>query len=68
METGAAVYKVVVNHESQYSIWPAMRDNPGGWSDVGTAGTREECLGWIEAHWTDMRPLSVRAPAVHPYE
>jgi len=23
------IYKVVVNHEEQYSIWPADRDPPG---------------------------------------
>ncbi len=53
-------YKVVVNHEEQYSIWPADRENPLGWSDVGKSGTKAECLAFIEAVWTDMRPLSVR--------
>ena len=24
------IYKVVVNHEEQYSIWPADRENPLG--------------------------------------
>jgi len=24
------IYKVVVNHEEQYSIWPADRENPPG--------------------------------------
>jgi MbtH protein len=57
---GAAMFKVVVNHEEQYSIWPADRDNPTGWSDEGTAGTRAECLAHIEAVWTDMRPRSLR--------
>ena len=28
-------YKVVVNHEEQYSIWPADRENPLGWRDAG---------------------------------
>jgi len=27
-------YKVVVNHEEQYSIWFAERDLPEGWSAV----------------------------------
>ena len=26
-----ASYKVVVNHEEQYSIWPAARENALGW-------------------------------------
>jgi len=25
-----AIYKVVVNHEEQYSIWPAEKENPLG--------------------------------------
>jgi MbtH protein len=25
------VYRVVVNHEEQYSIWPAERENALGW-------------------------------------
>lgn len=54
------VYKVVINHEEQYSIWPADRDNPAGWSDVGKAGNKQECLEYIKEVWTDMRPLSLR--------
>jgi MbtH protein len=53
-------YKVVVNHEEQYSIWPADRENPAGWRDAGKAGSKAECLGYIKEVWTDMRPLSLR--------
>jgi MbtH protein len=53
-------YKVVVNHEEQYSIWPADRENPLGWNDVGKSGSKAECLAYIEEVWTDMRPLSLR--------
>ncbi len=53
-------YKVVVNHEEQYSIWPADRENAPGWKDAGQKGTKEECLAYIERVWTDMRPLSLR--------
>ncbi|HVV85854.1 MAG TPA: MbtH family protein [Kofleriaceae bacterium] len=56
----ATIYKVVVNDEEQYSIWPADRENALGWHDAGKAGTREECLAYIEAVWTDLRPLSLR--------
>ena len=60
-DTGdSTVYKVVVNHEEQYSIWPAERENPSGWNDVGKSGTKEECLAYIDVVWTDMRPLSLR--------
>jgi uncharacterized protein YbdZ (MbtH family) len=54
------IYKVVVNHEEQYSIWPADRENPLGWSDAGKMGTKAECLEYIKEVWTDMRPLSLR--------
>jgi len=53
-------YKVVVNHEEQYSIWLADRENAPGWSDAGKTGTKEECLAHIKEVWTDMRPLSLR--------
>jgi MbtH protein len=54
------VYKVVVNHEEQYSIWPADREPPAGWKAEGTEGTRLECQDHIKEVWTDMRPLSLR--------
>jgi MbtH protein len=54
------IYKVVVNHEEQYSIWPADRENPLGWRDVGKSGLKDECLAYIKEVWTDMRPLSLR--------
>jgi len=54
------VYKVVVNHEEQYSLWPVDIANPAGWRDEGTTGTKAECLARVEEVWTDMRPLSLR--------
>lgn len=53
-------FKVVVNDEEQYSIWPVDRNNPLGWRDAGKSGSREECLAHIKEVWTDMRPLSLR--------
>ena len=54
------IYKVVINHEEQYSIWPSHRENPLGWFDVGKSGPKDECLAYIKEVWTDMRPLSLR--------
>jgi MbtH protein len=54
------IYQVVVNHEEQYSIWPASRELPLGWNAVGPSGQKAECLAWIEEKWTDMRPKSLR--------
>ncbi len=53
-------YRVVVNHEEQYSIWPADRELPLGWQDEGFSGPKADCLRHIEEVWTDMRPLSLR--------
>jgi len=56
----STLYKVVVNHEEQYSIWPADRENPLGWRDAGKSGNKAECLAFVKEVWTDMRPLSLR--------
>jgi MbtH protein len=54
------IYRAVVNHEEQYSIWPVDRDLPAGWNDAGKSGSKGECLAFISDVWTDMRPLSLR--------
>ena len=54
------VYKVVMNAEEQYSIWPADRATPAGWTDAGKAGSKAECLDYIREVWVDMRPKSLR--------
>ena len=53
-------YKVVINHEDQYSIWPAEKPNPSGWRDGGKTGQKKDCLAYIQEVWTDMRPRSLR--------
>ncbi|MEU5902643.1 MULTISPECIES: MbtH family NRPS accessory protein [Streptomyces] len=63
-------YRVVVNDEEQYSIWPLTRDVPAGWHSLEVSGPESRCLDHIAEVWTDMRPLSLRqdtaagAPAV----
>jgi MbtH protein len=52
-------FVVLVNMEGQYSLWPIFREVPGGWEIVFGPTQREECLTWVEEHWTDMRPLSL---------
>jgi MbtH protein len=54
------IYKAVVNHEEQYSIWPAYKENALGWKDAGKTGPKAEVLAYIKEVWTDMRPLSLR--------
>lgn len=53
-------FRVVINHEEQYSIWPDYKAIPEGWKSVGIEGDKQTCLDYIEATWTDMRPLSLR--------
>ncbi len=52
---------VLVNAEGQYSLWPAALETPAGWTAATAPAPREECLAWVEAHWTDMRPRSLAA-------
>jgi MbtH protein len=59
-EEDKTTYSVVVNHEEQYSIWPAHREIPAGWRGVGKSGLKADCLSYIDEVWTDMRPLSLR--------
>lgn len=54
------IYAVVVNHEEQYSIWPAERELPLSWQAEGFRGDKAACLAHIEEIWTDMRPRSLR--------
>ena len=54
------IYKVVVNHEEQYSIWPKDKEDVPGWRDAGKSGEKQECLAFISDVWKDMRPLSLR--------
>ena len=52
---------VIVNHEGQYSIWPHWKTVPGGWNVIqGVLGDKKTVLDYVEMHWTDMRPLSLR--------
>ena len=43
-----AIYKVVMDHEERYSIWPADRENALGWKEAGKTGTEQECLAYIK--------------------
>ena len=54
------MYRVVMNHEEQYSIWLAYKEVPAGWTVVGDERSKAECLAYIEQVWTDMRPASLR--------
>jgi uncharacterized protein YbdZ (MbtH family) len=55
-----ATYKVVVNHEEQYAIWPEYKEISAGWRYADKAGGKDDCLAYIKEVWVDMRPLSLR--------
>jgi MbtH protein len=52
-------FHVLVNDEGQHSLWPAFAQVPGGWDSVVQNASREACLAYIEANWTDLRPRSL---------
>ncbi|GGY36468.1 MbtH family protein [Streptomyces omiyaensis] len=60
-EDDSATYLVLVNDENQHSLWPVWIDVPEGWTTVHGEAGRQECLDWIEANWTDIRPASLLA-------
>lgn len=59
-------FRVVLNDEEQYSVWPADSDLPAGWRAEGFEGGKQECLAHIDEVWTDMRPASLRRAAANP--
>ena len=58
-EDNDAAYLVLVNEEGQHSLWPAFADVPAGWTVAHGEDSRQACLDYIEANWTDLRPRSL---------
>ena len=56
-------YIVLVNDEEQFSLWPLHHNIPNGWRQVGSSGSKDSCVTFIESVWTDMRPRSLRGDA-----
>jgi MbtH protein len=56
-------FVVLVNDAGQHSLWPASADVPGGWRAVFGVASRQECLDYTTAHWTDTRPGGGPRPA-----
>lgn len=53
-------FYVLINAEEQYSLWPSFADVPQGWKIVFGESDRQQCMEYIDANWTDMRPKSLR--------
>ncbi len=60
-DDAAGTHLALVNDEGQYSLWPAFAEVPEGWKIAHDRDTRQACLEYIEAHWTDLRPASLIA-------
>lgn len=56
----SGTFHVLVNDEDQHSLWPAFADVPDGWRVVFGEESRANCLRYVEEHWADMRPRSLR--------
>ncbi len=59
-DTENEIFTVVKNHQDQHSIWPIWKDIPLGWQQVGKQGDKTQCLTYINEHWTDMAPRSLK--------
>lgn len=55
------VFRVLMNDEGQYSLWPNFAVIPAGWDSVSGPDSRQACLDYIESRWLDMRPRSLVA-------
>ncbi|MCX4705319.1 MbtH family protein [Streptomyces sp. NBC_01373] len=58
-DDAAGRFLVLVNDEGQHSLWPSFAEVPGGWTIAFAENTRDACLEFVEANWTDLRPRSL---------
>lgn len=56
----SGTFLVLVNDEDQHSLWPSFAAVPGGWRVALAATDRAAALDYVEEHWQDMRPRSLR--------
>ncbi|MGP9503254.1 MbtH family protein [Specibacter sp. AOP5-B1-6] len=54
------VFLVLCNAEQQHSLWPEFIPVPLGWRTIHGPDSKTACDDYIERHWTDLRPLSLR--------
>ncbi|MEU6479287.1 MbtH family protein [Streptomyces sp. NPDC047017] len=67
-ENPDAEYLALVNDEGQYSVWPAAAEVPAGWQVALARSPRQAVLDHIDRHWSDARPVSLRAADGQPRE
>ena len=59
------IFHVLVNDEEQHSLWPEFVLIPDGWRSVFGPGKRQDCVDYVNANWTDIRPKSLRDAALN---
>jgi uncharacterized protein YbdZ (MbtH family) len=60
-ENSDGLFRVLVNDEGQHSLWPTFATVPPGWTVVLDEASRAACIDYVNEHWTDLRPASLRA-------
>lgn len=58
-ENKSGTFRVLINEEGQYSLWPSFLEVPAGWAVALEETSRELCLDFIRANWKDLRPISL---------
>ncbi|KAF0812622.1 Enterobactin biosynthesis protein YbdZ [Andreprevotia sp. IGB-42] len=54
-------FLVLVNNQTQYSLWPDITAVPPGWRVVLGPESRSHCVQWLEQNWQDIRPRALHA-------
>ena len=53
-----ATYRILMNSDRQYSLWPSFAAVPAGWNVVHEADGRDACLKHIADSGADMQQHS----------
>lgn len=48
-------FKVIVDTQAKYSVWPEDLDPPLGWSETEASGSLMACLAYISEVWSERR-------------
>jgi len=54
-EDRQSMYRVLVNDAGHRSLWPAFARVPAGWRVMHEEDSRDACLRYIAADWTDLK-------------
>lgn len=51
-------FLVLKNAQAQHSLWPLFAAVPAGWEVAAGPLPRAACVDYLNATWTDIRPLA----------